>query len=308
MVDRYRNYHPQRHSRQVPRKKHRGLFMFILALLVFFGGKTLLAHRTTDSTRETTTSTIPKPKKTVKAEPISSNTWNDLSQKVNAVINENPSLNIAVAVVDINTNTSANYGIQDNFAGASTTKVLTAVAYLHDVETGKRTLTEKFSGATAQVHLRRMINQSNNESWEALNTAVGSTRLELYAHEHGISSYKYYGNLMTSSDQALLLSKLYKQEFLNESNTRLLLSFMQNTNNETMIPAVKPSGSTLYHKYGQLEDRLHDSAIIVHNNRPIVLAIYTKGGASDGSNYTSRTKLIQSLATTVFSTVYNEGN
>jgi len=111
---------------------------------------------------------------------------------------------------------------------------------------------------------------------------------------------------MTSSDQALLLSKLYKQELLNESNTRLLLSFMQNTNNEDMIPVVKPNGSTLYHKYGQLDDRLHDSAIVVYKNRPIVLVIYTKGGASDGSNYASRTKLIQSIAQSVFTTIYSE--
>ena len=292
--------------RQTPKKKYRGIYVILAVLAVFIGARAVSTRKTTEDTSQPKASTTPRAKTVVKAEPISSTTWNDLNTNVNAIINNNPSIDIGVSVIDINTNTKANYGIQDNFAGASTTKVLTAAAYLHDVETGRSSLTQSLSGATAQQQIRRMINQSNNTSWEVLNSAVGSTRLELYAHQQGMSSYKYYGNLMTSSDQALLLSKLYKQELLNESNTRLLLSFMQNTNNEDMIPVVKPNGSTLYHKYGQLDDRLHDSAIVVYKNRPIVLVIYTKGGASDGSNYASRTKLIQSIAQSVFTTIYSE--
>jgi beta-lactamase class A len=107
---------------------------------------------------------------------------------------------------------------------------------------------------------------------------------------------------MTSSDQAEILSKLYQGKLLNKAHTDLLLSFMQNTNNEDMIPKVNPGG-TLYHKYGQLEDRLHDSAIINYKNRPIVLVIYTKG-LGDGNIYSSRIQLIQTIATTAFTTIY----
>lgn len=278
--------------------------MVLVVLVLVFGGKILFFKPGQEKKNDQSNSKTTPPKKVVKAEPIDSTVWDELNQQVTSIVNEHPDLNISVALTDINTNTSANYGIREAFHGTSTTKVLTAAAYLHDVETGKRTLGETISGATAQTHIRRMINQSNNTSWEVLNNAVSYARLDAYAHSQGVSSFKYYGNLMTASDQALLLTKLYKRELLNEAHTQLLLSFMQNTNNEDMIPVAKPAGATLYHKYGQLDDRLHDSAIIIYKNRPIVLVIYTKGGASDGSNYTSRTKLIQQLASTVISTIY----
>jgi hypothetical protein len=60
----------------------------------------------------------------------------------------------------------------------------------------------------------------------------------------------------------------------------------------------------LYHKYGQLEDRLHDVAIVEFEGRPIVLTIYTKGGTDTTANYTFRTTLVRSLAKAVFDNVY----
>lgn len=304
MTDRYRNYQP-RHS---PASKRRGKsrkislrLIFLVALLVF-GGKFVIGRIFHEQKQNPNTSTTPKPEKKVLAEPITTTTWNDLDQKVSAIINENSPLNISVAITDINSNTKANYGVQEAFHGASTTKVLTAAAYLHDVETGKRTLTENLGGGSAQSHIKRMINQSDNNSWAVLNSAVGYNRLNSYARTNGINSYKYLGNIMTTSDQSLLLSKLYQRQLLNEEHSKLLLSFMQNTNNEDMIPKATPGG-TLYHKYGQLDDRLHDSAILVYKDRPVVVVIYTKG-TSDGNVYSTRTQLVQQIARTVFDTIY----
>ena len=238
-----------------------------------------------------------KPK--ITAEPLSSTTWTTLDQRVNAVIAENPTIDISVAVIDIKTSTRANYGIQNNFAGASTTKVLTAVAYLSDVEKGKCSLT-----ADGRNQLRLMINRSDNTAWDTLNKKVGYNNLNIYAQSIGLSSYNWNGNIITASDEAILLEKLYSRKLLSEENTKLLLSYMQNTNNEDMIPAVTPAGATIWHKYGQLEDRLHDVAIIEHKQRPLALAIYTKGGATDGSNYITRTQLVSRIAQTIFDTMY----
>lgn len=306
MTDRYRNYQPRYSpSQKRKRRKKTGVFnwqLLFLIVLLLGGGKFIVGKVTGHSEAQPTTSTTPKPAKKVLAEPITSTTWNDLNQKVTAIITENAPLNISVAVIDMTTNTKANYGVQEAFHGASTTKVLTAAAYLHDVEQGRSTLTENLGGGSAQSHIKRMINLSDNNSWAVLNSAVGHGRLDSYAKSNGINSYHYLGNLMTASDQALLLSKLYQRQLLNEEHTKLLLSYMQNTNNEDMIPKSKPGG-TLYHKYGQLEDRLHDSAILVYKDRPIVLVVYTKG-MSDGNVYSARTQMIQHIAKTVFDTIY----
>lgn len=224
---------------------------------------------------------------------------------ITALLAQHPDINIGVSIIDLQTDRKVNYGFQDAFAGASTTKVLTAAAFLHDVEEGRYTLQTNLGGATAQEHLRRMLNRSNNESWAALNSAVGYSALTQYAHDNGIASYEYIGNLMEPSDQALLLEKVYKRQLVNEEHTKLMLSYMQDTNNEDMIPVVVPKGATFYHKYGQLDDRLHDGAIVDYKNRPLVLVIYTKGGGNAyGAIYTARTQMIQEIAQSVFDTFY----
>lgn len=308
MSNRYRNYRPRYSPPQRMQKKHRrvNLKILLLAALFVFGGKFVVdsLFNNRDQNKTPAASSTPKPEKKILAEPITSTTWNDLNQRVTSLIDANAPLDISVSIIDVSSNTKANYGVQEAFHGASTTKVLTAAAYLHDVETGKRTLTENLGGGSAQTHLKRMINLSDNNSWAILNSAVGYTRLNSYARTNGINSFKYIGNVMTANDQALLLNKLYKRELLNDSHTKLLLSFMQNTNNESMIPRIIPGG-TLYHKYGQLDDRLHDSAVLDFKDRPIVLVIYTKG-TSDGNVYSARTALIQNIAKTVFDTVYQQ--
>lgn len=305
VVDRYRNYQPRRYTRQPQKKNHKGLFVVLCVAFLLVGGRSVLNKvQATGGALSSSASTAPKLKPLIKAEPIATSTWNDISQKVGVIIDQNPGLDISVAVIDVSTNTKANYGIQDNFAGASTTKVLTAITYLHEAEAGRESMTKTINGKSIRTHLKQMVNQSNNDSWATLNKELTYAKIENYARSLGITSYTYKDNTITAGDEALLLQKLFKGELINETNQKLLLSFMQNTNNEDMIPKVIPSGATIYHKYGQLEDRLHDAAIVDYNNRPLVVVVYTKGGANDGSNYKIRTSLVKQLAQSVIETVY----
>ena len=308
MIDRYRNYQPISRRPSEPKKpRHKGrrrlLTLSVLIALCVFG-----YFKITNSQDKSATNETPKPAPVVKtkvtATPIPATAWSDVEAQVNAAIVANPDLNIGVSIIDSKTNTKVDYGSQEAYAGASTTKVLTAAAFLHQVEQGKYTLQTMFSGRTAQEHIRLMLNRSNNESWATLNNAVGTSALTQYARDNGINSYNYVGNLMKPSDQALLLQKVYKRELVNDEHTKLMLSYMQNTNNEDMIPVVTPVDAVLYHKYGQLEDRLHDGAIIEYKKRPLILVIYTKGGATNGSIYGTRIALIQSIAKSVIDTFY----
>jgi beta-lactamase class A len=192
-------------------------------------GKTAAKQLLAEEKNVTKSSTSQKSKPRIKADPIASTTWNDLSQQINAVIAEHGDLDISVAIIDIATNTSANYGIQDSFAGASTTKVLTAAAYLDAVENGERKLTASINGTTAKQQISNMTNQSDNNAWAALNQNLSYTTIEEYAASIGITSYKAKNNVITASDEALLLQKLYQRALLNEENTTLLLSYMQKT-------------------------------------------------------------------------------
>lgn len=310
VIDRYRTYQPvynRPRQNKRPPKKHRGRRLIVLVSMVVIG---LLGYKliTEDSNKSNATEQPTKQqtvRKKVEAVPISDNTWNDMKTKVDAIIAANPAINIGVSVIDDKTGVKQDYGLQEPYHGASTTKVLTAAAFLHQVEQGKYTLNTSLGGRSANEHLRLMLNRSNNESWAALNSAVGYSQLTAYAHENGINSYQYIGNLMKPSDQALLLQKVYGRKLVNEEHTALMLGYMQNTNNEDMIPVVAPASSTFYHKYGQLDDRLHDGAIIDYKKRPLIIVVYTKGGGNAyGAIYNARIQLIQTISKTIIDTFY----
>jgi hypothetical protein len=52
---------------------------------------------------------------------------------------------------------------------------------------------------------------------------------------------------------------------------------MQGTNYEELIPAAVPDGVAVFHKYGLLDDELHDAAILSTSAGRYALMVYTKG-------------------------------
>ncbi len=223
---------------------------------------------------------------------------------VAAVITANPDLKIGVSVVDIKYGTKATVGSSESFVGASTTKVLTAVVFLDQVEKGKESLSKVVNGYPLSWHLQQMINQSNNDSWVILNEEVGYSQLAAYAKAKGLTAYSYTDNSISAADDALLLQELYAEQLVNSDHTKLLLSYMQNTNNEDMIPAAVNPAITTYHKYGQLDGYLHDTGILVSNGHAVSVAVYTS--AADGSNYAGRVEAVQQIVKAITANLYTQ--
>lgn len=218
-----------------------------------------------------------------------------LTSDVTNTIAQYPSVQTGVSLIDLDSDTQTDLGETAVFTAASTTKVLTAATYMHEVEEGDASLATEIDGSTAQDLLQRMLNQSDNNAWYSLNDYLGKTELQSYAQTLGLTSYDPYNNVITAHDEAQLLVKLYKNELTSSSNTQLLLSFMQNTNNEDLIPAALPSGSTVYHKYGYLDGELHDAAIISYQGHMFVLVIFTKNSSGTTDDYSSRTQLFHAI-------------
>jgi beta-lactamase class A len=70
----------------------------------------------------------------------------------------------------------------------------------------------------------------------------------------------------------------------------------QNMNNENLIPAVLPAGTTVYHKYGLLNYNLHDTSIIKYGDQTFVLVVFTN--SEDSSNYQHNVTLIHEITRT----------
>ncbi|MET1086676.1 MAG: serine hydrolase, partial [Arthrobacter sp.] len=220
----------------------------------------------------------------------------ELDAEINAVVQANSAYRVGVALIDVSDGKVHEYGAKTKFVAASTGKILAAAAYYHLVETGKASLTARMGASTAGQQIRQMVQQSNNGSWALILAAVGHKGLTNYAASLGIP-YDRTVNGLTPAEMARTLSELYSGRLLNPGNTAQLLSYMQNTNYEVLIPAAAPPGVSVFHKYGLLNGNLHDASILVQGERAFVFVVYTLG--RDMSDMAARTRVIQQLTGTV---------
>ncbi|PVZ53205.1 serine hydrolase [Arthrobacter sp. H-02-3] len=225
----------------------------------------------------------------------------ELGSRINAIIAANSAYALGVSLIDVSDGVVHGYGVEGNFVAASTAKILAASAYYHLVETGRASLSAPLGASTAGAQIRQMVQQSNNDSWLLILRAVGQQRMTAYAASIGIG-YDFTVNLLTPEEMARTLYLLYTGQLLNARNTAQLLSYMQNTNYETLIPPAVPPGIGVHHKYGLLFGNLHDASVLNKDGRAFVFVVYTRG--RDYSDMGPRTAIIQQLTRTVTAALF----
>lgn len=213
-------------------------------------------------------------------------------QDIQSIIN-NSALGISVSITDLQTGKSYHYGDTASFTAASVGKLVTAAAFLYQVDQGKASLDQQVHGKTAQKQLQLMIVESDNPAWHDMKLAVGTSAQQAYAESLNLTGYDASTNAMTTDDAAQLLSKLAKGSLLSERSTDLLLGYMRQANYRGYIVAAAPNDVTVYHKVGLLEDRVHDVAIIQKGGRSYILAIFSKSGGA--YNFGAAPKLFKSI-------------
>lgn len=224
----------------------------------------------------------------------------DATADIQKIIDAYPDVTIGASYIDLTSGQKLNFGSDQPFVGASTTKLITAIDFLHKVESGQESLNETMGDYTAGWQLQQMIQESNNDSWSYIDSELGADQLTQYAASIGVD-FQYNGNYISAPSMALLLQKLYNGELLNKSDTNLLLSYMQNTNNEELIPAALPSGATVHHKYGEIDNGVHDVAIVQENGKSFILVIYTND--NDGVNYNLQKDIIHQITITIINDI-----
>ena len=229
----------------------------------------------------------------------------ELDARINAIIDASSEYQLGVALVDLSDGADSTavheYGVQAAFVAASTAKVLAAEAYYHLVETGNASLDDPLGAYSAEFQLQAMIQQSDNDSWSLIMDAVGHAELADYAASIGVD-YAPTSNTLTPAEMARILAGLYSGTLLEPGHTAELLSYMQDTNYETLIPATVPAGITVFHKYGLLGGQLHDAGILAQDGKAYALVIYTKG-AGLGS-IPERTEVIHQLTAAVVEALF----
>ena len=226
------------------------------------------------------------------------------SPNLDTIIKKYPSLQLGVYFQDLTNNMVVSNLPNMQFTGASTTKVLTAITVIKQIESGKYrydSMTTK-NGYSVRTELKLMINQSNNEAWDVLNNLATWNSIIGEAKILNMVNYNCNGNLISPQSDAAMLTKLYAGQALNVSNTSYLLSLMQNTNEESLIRPALPASAVYYHKYGWLNagksNVLNDTAIVLYNKHTYILSIYTN--SPKVPNYVNQKNAIQDITKYLF--------
>ena len=206
----------------------------------------------------------------------------DLDAEIKRILAENEGYRIGVVLVDTRGGDPKSYGDVSEYAAASTAKIITAAAYYHLVETGEKSLDVPLGSFDAAFQVKAMVNNSSDDSWLLLMQDIGYPRLIEYAASIGIS-YDPEENLLTPAEMTSLLKQLSTGKLLTTEHTEELLGYMQQTNNDRLIPAAVGPDITVQHKYGVVGGYVHDAAILSSGERSYVLAIYT-WGEQDGES------------------------
>jgi beta-lactamase class A len=218
-----------------------------------------------------------------------------LAAAVNQAINAT-NLEVGVSITDLTNGQQYDYGLGDTeYLAASTTKLLSAALFLHQVEQGQASLNQLLGTSTARAEMQRMIVISDDTAWEDFNSLLGHPALLQYARGIGLDSYDPDNNLISSDDLALLLAQLYQGKLLNQQHTNLLLAYMSQADYTQYIGSVIPTGVKFYHKIGFLDDRVMDAAIIDNGHHPYVLVIFTKDDADAGYDQTAGLQVFHTI-------------
>ena len=260
---------PGKPSSGKARGNRRLVILALAVVLVIVGTITLAVVRSEPPTGAVVPTEPAVPAAPVAAAPPS------LQDSVDSILSEADEYRIGLALADVSGGAERTFGDENTFTAASTAKILTAAAYYHLVENGQASLDEPMGDYDAAFQLKAMVNDSNNDSWLLLMDAVGHPQLTAYAASIGVA-YDPEQNLLTAADMALILKKLYAGELLDKDNTEQLLSYMQDTNNEDLIPAGSRSGVDVHHKYGEVSGELHDAALLSYRGSTFALVIYTE--------------------------------
>lgn len=304
------SYVGQQYTYNEPKKNRKYLLILPLAFIAIIGGvliKTSFGSK--DKTvaldnQDTSKSVLGTNNNQVAKDPPKKINDVLMGQQINSIISRYPNMQVGVSVININDGKQYNYGVNKGFIAASTSKLLTATLFLHQSESGKTSLTQTINNDTAQHQLKSMIVDSDNDAWSAFNTLLTHDALKAWANQIGMSSYDVENNIDTPSDIALLLSKLYKNELINQQNTRLLLGYMQNANEAEYIVSAVPKNVNVYHKAGWLDDRINDTAVIDDGKNPYVLVIYSKVNYGNYDSNSGKT-LFKDITTSTLSQFVN---
>ena len=240
---------------------------------------------------------------TSKRDIIRSESIATLQSKLTGTFSDYPNDTVSISLINLDSNKEYDFGSNEAMLGASTTKVIIAIDYLHRVELGQASLTQSVGGKSAKSQLQTMIEEQNIDSsdnaWTDFLSYLSFSQVTTYGQSIGATSLNSNNNTLTAHDEAIVFQKLFEGSLLNKSDTALMEGYLKNSAGNGLIAAALPKGAVIYHKYGYLYGYLHDASIITYKGRSFVLVIYTNNSSGNLNDNTQREQLFHSITQAV---------
>ena len=214
---------------------------------------------------------------------------------------------IGVYALDLTTGREVSILGDQRFPMASTSKVAIAMAYLAQVDQGRKSLTSEYYHPrnrvyyTARQHIERTISYSDNHSTDVLLEQVGGPQaVNAWARSVGISEFNLTRDIKTliaedgridpatqvddrdsATPRAMgqLMAGIYHGRWLSASSNRVIMAALEGTTTgRNRMASVLPMSAQLAHKTGTLSRTASDIGIFyTADRRPIAAAIYVTG-------------------------------
>jgi beta-lactamase class A len=213
---------------------------------------------------------------------------------------ESPTTGFSIGIYDLKHEEYFGYNDTAPQHAASVSKVLTGVVLLDRVDKGQMSLADPLGAYNVEFQLEKMINISNEPSWDLIDAKLGIAPQNEFAKSIGLTTVDLNANVMSVKDMTTLLKMLAKGEVLSEASRERLLTYMQNTESEDYFsPAFKLSETqpAFYHKTGKYLGEGHDAAIVELENNPFVLVVFSNNNTSP--SLIARGSVMQKTAETV---------
>lgn len=206
--------------------------------------------------------------------------------------------NYSVYVTDLNSSFEMGINEHETFTAASVNKLpILAVIYnqaqngkidfdriitlqqedIQDYGTGSIRYDPPGSTYSVKTLVRLMMQKSDNTAAYLLgNYVVGLDSVQSIINGWGLTQTDMANNKTSNSDMALLLTKIYRGNIANPSETAEMLGFMKDSDFEDRLDGNLPKDVTLYHKIGSGDTgEIHDVGIVVHGNTKYYIGILT---------------------------------
>ena len=246
------------------------------------------------------------PRFTVMSNP--DNAGSEIKRETETIIKDEKG-NYGIYFTDLTTGQTFGINERELFTGASINKVPIVAVLYHMAHIGRVNLDEQITlqerdiqnygtgslryqkpGTTYSLKTlaKLALKQSDNTAAYILSEKIGRDTIQSTIDSWELTQTDMEENLTTPYDMYLLFRKIYTHEIASPARSQELLSFMRDTDIEDRLPLLLPEGIDVYHKTGDAVGGLHDVGIIMHDDRPFFLGVFTSD-IGDTEEQTKRT-------------------